>query len=307
MITRQKFINQSLKLNLFFLRIMKEHSIFLEAAFTPKNKNLALLADGFKNEFSRLLSHAAALSKGVFSEKVLKSNEFVTKYTISAEKATQFYTGILIDSSITSIENNITPGSVNKNIAMLSEQVYVLNNNSIAAVNKIISFKRRLKADVQACRIFIATYPHLIDHIIREAMSYAEFLKRLQSGNEIDIKKDMLEQETFWDDIMSEHSFFIRGMLDPTEEVLFNTANDFGKEFEALRKEALEAYKTAQDMSGITDKTLKETYKLRDFKATATEGLLSCKIKSIILPLLSDHVLREANHFISLLEDYTAK
>lgn len=307
MITRQKFINQSLKLNLFFLRIMKEHSIFLEASFTPKNKNLALLADGFKNEFSRLLSHAAALSKGVFSEKELKSNEFVTKYTVSAEKATQFYTGILIDSSITSIENNIKPGSVNKNIAILSEQVYVLNNNSIAAVNKIISFKRRLKADVQACRIFIATYPHLIDHIIREAMSYAEFLKRLQSGNEIDIKKDMLEQETFWDDIMSEHSFFIRGMLDPTEEVLFNTANNFGKEFEALRKEALEAYKTAQDMSGITDKTLKETYKLRDFKATATEGLLSCKIKSIILPLLSDHVLREANHFISLLEDYTAK
>ena len=29
---------------------------------------------------------------------------------------------------------------------------------------------------------------------------------------------------------------------------------------------------------------------------------LNCKIDSIILPLLADHVLREANHYIRLLE-----
>ena len=40
MLTKQEFINQSLELNLFFLRIMKEHSIFIEAALTLKNKDL---------------------------------------------------------------------------------------------------------------------------------------------------------------------------------------------------------------------------------------------------------------------------
>ncbi len=38
-----------------------------------------------------------------------------------------------------------------------------------------------------------------------------------------------------------------------------------------------------------------------------TEGLLNCKIKSIILPLLGDHVLREANHYLRLLNNYKTK
>lgn len=34
---------------------------------------------------------------------------------------------------------------------------------------------------------------------------------------------------------------------------------------------------------------------------TGAEGILQCKIRSVILPLLADHVLREANHYIRLL------
>jgi len=307
MITKQKFIRQSLQLNLFFLRIMKEHSIFLEAAFTLKDKNLIMQAENFKNEFTRLLSHAAALSNGVIPEKVLRSNEFFTKYTMPAEKATQFYTGIFIDSSLTSMENSLKPSRDNKNISMLTEQVYMLNNNSITATNKIISFKRKLKDDVLSCKVFTANYPLLIDHILREAVFFAELLTRLQNGNEINMKKDVLEQETFWNRIMSEHSFFLRGLLDPTEEELFNISNNFGKEFEALRKEASAANKSSLDIAGLTNNTIKETTKLRDFKAQATEGLLGCKIKSIILPLLGDHVLREANHYLNLLEAFSGK
>lgn len=45
------------------------------------------------------------------------------------------------------------------------------------------------------------------------------------------------------------------------------------------------------------------TQKFRDFKRAGVEGIETCKIKSIILPLLADHVLREANHYLRLLED----
>ena len=44
------------------------------------------------------------------------------------------------------------------------------------------------------------------------------------------------------------------------------------------------------------------TKKFRDFKRAGVEGIDSCEIRSIILPLLADHVLREANHYIRLLE-----
>ena len=41
---------------------------------------------------------------------------------------------------------------------------------------------------------------------------------------------------------------------------------------------------------------------LRDFKAAGAKGIQECKIRSVILPLLADHVLREANHYIRLLK-----
>lgn len=306
MISKQTFINQSLELNLFFLRIMKEHSIFLEAAFAMKDRNLIAQADAFKNEFARLLSFAISLSDGAIPSRVLKSDEIVTKYTSEAERATEFVTGISIDSSITDRELSLTPNMNIKNISMLTEQVYRLNQNSIAATNMIIQFKSKLKKDVLSCMLFTTAYPLLIDHILREAIFFTELLTRLQNGIEIDVRKDIIEQETFWNRIMSEHSFFIRGLLDPTEEELFDIANNFGKEFETLRKEASSINKSSLELSDLTDKTLEQTINIRDFKAQGTEGLLACKIKSIIVPLLGDHVLREANHYLSLLQSYNS-
>ena len=52
----------------------------------------------------------------------------------------------------------------------------------------------------------------------------------------------------------------------------------------------------------VTENSLQATKAIRDFKAQATRGLLDCDIRSIIIPLLGDHTLREANHFLRLLK-----
>ncbi|MDZ4941459.1 DUF2935 domain-containing protein, partial [Clostridium perfringens] len=41
MLSRRRYVSLSLELHLFFARIMKEHSLFLEAGFTPKNTKLS--------------------------------------------------------------------------------------------------------------------------------------------------------------------------------------------------------------------------------------------------------------------------
>ncbi len=51
----------------------------------------------------------------------------------------------------------------------------------------------------------------------------------------------------------------------------------------------------------INQASLEETRRLKEYKTAATKGLVECEIRSIILPLLADHVLREANHYIRLL------
>lgn len=305
MLSKQEFINQSLELNLFFLRIMKEHSIFMEAGIPPKNKDLISQADAFKNEFSTLLSRAISLAEGVIPARVLETNELVTKYTLDAERATQCATGIFIDTNITSMENSLSLDMNSSDTSMLTDNIYMLNHQSIAATNMIIRFKTKLKNDVLSCNVFTTLYPSLINHVLTEAIVFMELLSRLQNGIKIDMKRDLLTLEKFWDDKMSEHGFTIRGMLDPTEKELFNIADNFGKEFETLRQEALSIDNLSSDFSNLTHETLSKTIEFRDFKAQATEGLLICKIKSIILPLLADHVLRESNHYINLLRSFT--
>ncbi|WP_297430209.1 DUF2935 domain-containing protein [Clostridium sp.] len=305
MLLKQEFINQSLELNLFFLRIMKEHSIFIEAGIPPKNKDLISQADALKNEFSTLLTRAISLSDGVIPSRILETGEIITDYTLDAERATQFATGIYIDPNITSLENSLSTDTNNSDTSGLTDNVYMLNRNSIAATKMIIKFKTKLKNDVLSCRLFTILYPSLINHILSEAMVFLELLTRLQNGIKIDIKRDAIALETFWDDKLSEHGFTIRGMLDPTEVELFNIADNFGKEFEELRKEAASMDNTLSGFSNLTEDTLNKTIDFRNFKAQATEGLLECKIKSIILPLLADHVLRESNYYIKLLRSFS--
>ncbi|NLW40169.1 MAG: DUF2935 domain-containing protein [Tissierellia bacterium] len=60
-------------------------------------------------------------------------------------------------------------------------------------------------------------------------------------------------------------------------------------------------------MPRITKETLRLTTEIRDFKATGTEGLIACQIKAMAYPLLGDHILREANRYIRVLNSFLKK
>ena len=60
---------------------------------------------------------------------------------------------------------------------------------------------------------------------------------------------------------------------------------------------------TTYTQDNLSEKALKKTRQLRDFKVAGTQGILNCRMQSMILPLLADHVLREANHYIRILEN----
>lgn len=302
MLNDREYITQSLELNLFFMRIAKEHSIFIEAAFVPKNNNLAQQADCFKHIFENLLYRTIRLSEGLISPQVSTSNEIVTDLTYEAERETEFYSGIQINSSLTRGELQLVKGTPERREKTMVERVSDLNEEALQATRALAAFKSKLLQDVLACRIFTLNYPLLIDHILREARFYIKMIQRLQNRDAGDTAKDMAEQELFWNRIMAEHSKFIRGLLDPTENDLIQTANNFGIEFDKLTAEAELLNSQLGLLPAVTSRSLDAARRVRDFKRTGTEGLLECKIRSIALPLLGDHVVREANHYIRLLK-----
>ena len=307
MLSNEEFIRQSLELNLFFMRIMKEHAFFLEAAFSPKDQSLAQQADTLKCEFTTLLAEAIMLSDGVISPEVLSSGELVTKFTFDAERATEFYSGIPLDTQLTSMESSLDKNLNPAISSLLVDQVSALNQKAITATTVLADYKSKLLQDILNCKIFTFNYPLLIDHILREARFYLNILYQLQNRQVVNILEDIINQEKFWNRIMAEHAKFIRGLLDPTEVALFDTANRYGKVFDALTVQAMTMTEQTTILPQLSSKAYKATVGLRDFKAAATDGLLQCKIKAIGVPLLADHVLREANHYMRLLHTFNGR
>jgi hypothetical protein len=299
-----KYATLSLELHLFFSRIMKEHALFLEAGFVPKDKNYVEEASWYKNEFEKLLADAIKISDGCIRPNIINSGEIVTEYTLIAETKTENLTGIAINKNITLAENNMQLGMNYKNQTLTNFDIQNLNNRAIGLLDGLIGFKERILADVLSCKTFTVNYPLLIEHILREAKLYRSYVISLENGQDIDFG-DTRQIELFWNQIMMEHALFIRGLLDPTEDNLINTADNFASEYNALLEQA--KMMTDATISTITNKTLQETLKYKEFKTAGTKGLSNCQIKSIILPLLADHVLREANHYLRVLKDQVSR
>lgn len=293
------YIMYSIETNLFFARIMKEHALFLQVGFPCKDRTWIRKADFFRGQFENLLGQTVKISDGIVGCSILNSDELVTEFTIPAEQRTSRLTGVPIDSRISAMEQNLQSGCTKKicdNLVYMTDQ---LNEKAISMLNGLIAFKENILEEVQSCNLFNANYPLLIEHIIREAKLYRSTLIKLQNNDHISCK-ELFADEKFWNQIMMEHALFIRGLLDPTEVELIETADEFAKEYGKLLEMAKQ--QDARTMDEVTRKSLEETLKYRDFKTAGTEGILDCKISSLILPLLADHVLREANHYIRILE-----
>ncbi len=295
------FVTQSLETHLFFGRIMKEHSLFLMAGFQPPNVSFVNKANWFRGQFEDFLWQVVKLSNGAVSADVLKSGEIVTKYTKKAEACTSQFTGIPIDTCITEAEQRLQAGCMTACNREIRQQIKKLNEKALKLISGLIDFKEELLKDVETCRVFTANYPLLIKHIIREAKMYHMIICQLNEAGYI-TPNNLCSTETFWNQIMMEHALFIRGLLDPSEEELIKTADKFAQEYKELLCEARS--KDCKAMEALTCKTLKETVRYRDFKAAGTKGITECNIASIILPLLADHVLREANHYLRILNQY---
>lgn len=306
MLSNEDYIRLSLELNLFFMRIAKEHSFFIETAFGINDQALAQQAEALKNQFSALLSETLCLADGLISPEVLASGELVTKLTLDSERASSYYSGVALDMELTRQELSLGSSPSIPNPALI-QQIFELNQRAIEATTVLADYKSKLLQNILSCRTFTFNYPLLIDHLLREARFYLKMLATLQNRQVVDLKRDIIDQQVFWNRIMAEHAYFIRGLLDPTEEDLFETAHRYGKEFDKLTKQAQTMTEQTTILPKLSFQTYDATVGLRNFKTASTEGLLQCKIKAIAVPLLADHVTREANHYLRILNSFTRR
>lgn len=261
-LTEQMFINRSLTENRFWLRIMKEHALFLGEGFNRKDTQLIQQSDRFFHYFEQ-----------------------------QEKKARQ-------------IAHNVT-------------LIRKLNEETIELVLGFRNFKRNLLMLIINCKISGFNFPLLVDHIAREAEYFMRTLRKLNQGILEPIQDSIINENVFWLRIMMEHSRFISALLDQSERNLIITARKFGDDFEVLLNQARDVESMLfqkQPTYPIIGKMNKDSenaaQEILAFKKAGLDLIKSCQIRNTINPLLADHVVREAEHFlymIHILEDRLKK
>lgn len=301
MTAQSMYIRKSFELNLFFLRIMKEHALFLQLGFTPKDKAFADEADELNNRLNELLRETIQAATGYVSNAAVASGELFTQFTEEAERQTQYYTGVPIDLQLTREEYNVGGDTVPPEA--MKDTADRLNRDALALTAELLQFKQRVLEEVLSCRMFTNNSPLEIDHILREAQRYVQMLRALMAGDMQTEPVAFANELAFWNQILKEHAEFTDGLLDPTEDELIEEARALAAIFDALEQQARMARRRLQMLPEVTIRSENATEDNVEFKTNLIEGLLSCHVRSVIIPLLSDHMLREANFYLRVLRE----
>lgn len=189
------------------------------------------------------------------------------------------------------------------------EQIRRFNIEVHNAASYIWAFKRKVLGLVLTCQMPGANnFPLLIDHTSREANYFRNRLEELNNGRLEPLPDAIIDENVFFLRIMADHAKFIGHLLDPSERQLVEQARNFSQDFDQLLFQAkdLESMRPQSQTVPLLDQFLDQNRvsvtSLRDFKKTARDLIESCRIKSIIHPLLADHVFREAERFLSIID-----
>ena len=216
-------------------------------------------------------------------------------------EANQFY------STFEAIENKanaLTFGTDPNVIRKFNEDVHT-------AVSYIWAFKRKVLGLIVTCQLPGANnFPLLVDHVSREANYFRNRLSELNAGRLEPLPDAIIDENVFFLKIMADHAKFISHLLDPSERQLVEQANNFSQEFDQLLFQAQDLSsmrpqaQTVPLLDQFLDQNRVSVTSLRDFKKTAKDLIEACRIKSIIHPLLADHVFREAEHFLVIIDTF---
>ncbi|RXZ78602.1 DUF2935 domain-containing protein [Paenibacillaceae bacterium] len=248
---------------------------------------------------------ARSLEEVRFWSRIMKEHSLFLRLGFRCEdtqlinEANNFYA---VFENIENRANAYTFGTDPNVIMKFNEEVQI-------AVSHIWAFKRKVLGLILTCQLPGANnFPLLVDHVSREANYFRNRLIELNTGRLEPLPDAIIDENVFFLRIMADHAKFISHLLDPSERKLVEQANNFSQEFDQLLFQAkdLESMRPQSQTVPLLDQFLDQNRvsvkSLRDFKKTARDLIEACRIKSIIHPLLADHVFREAEHFLSIID-----
>ncbi|SDD98182.1 DUF2935 domain-containing protein [Sporomusa acidovorans] len=127
----------------------------------------------------------------------------------------------------------------------------------------------------------------------------------LGTGNVLPVPPFNLEEVRFWLHIMEEHALFIKNGLPFDKPDLIEEATAFEREFKALRvrAEKISGEKKFTELIADSINSVKEFIR---YKQLLLGLSMTNQLGSALPPLFFDHIIREAEYFLAILEKFRA-
>jgi len=275
------FVKDSLRENIFWLRIMKEHAIFIRLGLPCEEKTLIQQAKEFEQLFRRLEERAKNTSEQ--RQAVKRLNEDVIA---ALERFIGFKTKILnklitcqlrFAELLPLLVDHIRREAIRFKVILLR-----LQNNI-----ELVSAEEALKEEIFWLRI-MGEHAHFIAHLldpserklVKQSENFAKNFEQLRLQAE-DLQSMEVPQE------------FENSLLPATNLCEHQLPTSFCELPQVLLIPRLKRF---------NGEAIQATEQILLFKAVALQLIQQCKVLSIIPPLLAAHILREA---MKAVEDLT--
>lgn len=181
--------------------------------------------------------------------------------------------------------------------------------NAAGAVRAFFCFKRRILHCLAECRLAGGgLYPLFVDHLSREALYFLKLLRKPASGDMHCLVDAAASENIFWARVVADHLKFVRGLVDPAERGLVDEARALGDRFDQFNLQARDVasmvwhYRPNNDFIRFERDFRLAGQEALAFAAAAGGHVARCDAVTNIPELLADHVRREGEHFLAVLE-----
>lgn len=284
------FAQRSLTENRFWLRIMKEHALFLSEGFSRRDTKLIAEANRFFQLFHKLLTEAMHFTDPS-AEKMFKFNQGVIR---SVAEFRNFKQELLTQIILCRVSGF--------NLPLLVDHIRREAEFFVAVLSRLNEgIDEPIAAEIVRENVFW----------LRIMADHSRFIQSLLDPSERRLVQKAQEFAQEFDQLLAQ-ARDLDSMIKGASPVLVVVGGHFLDRPTILRlKEKEDREREGRSLLAVPPPVLQRVNQeaiaaareIREFKATALVLLRQCKALSVINPLLADHVTREAEKCISVLTD----
>lgn len=296
MLSEVNFVQESIAINLYYLRTLREFCLNIQTSLVPFEKGYISKAESIALSCERLGNDITSFASGMVSKEALDYQIYVTQYTLECEKLTEKLFNIDIDTGITEKELQLKSGEPKTVTQEMVDSMKRINAEAFSLADEFSKLCTEIVDKMEINELFSYSYIALTRFMIYETELFKSGLERLIQQFQID-PSSAANYEFYFNNSMRSIAIFIEKLVDPINEDIFDKAKWFENSF----NEAEETYKTTpltpDNQKALTEKETLLVKEFHNFMEECIKKLLAREAYFIIEPIFWDNMYTQINFF----------